>query len=150
MYALRALIWGWLFLYGTVAEAQYAEMSSDNSDIEEYVAASPENADTSLMYVFYNNAECTECAEAVKLIYDIYEQYYSNYFNIFSVNYAEDDTYDYAAAYDLSQPLAVVLVRVQNGQPQYRYKIDNPQIWLENADNFTENMLLQINNFISM
>lgn len=135
-------------LWSAAATAQYTNLSANNQDIAEYVSASPENADTSVMYVFYSDAECGECAEAIRLIYNLYAKYYSNDFNIFSIDYTSSD-YNYQQEYNLTQPLSIVLVGVANGQAVGYYKIDNPQQWLENDANFEENLLFEINNFLT-
>ena len=135
-------------LWSAAATAQYTDLSGNSQDIAEYVSASPENADTPIMYVFYGNAECDECAEAIQQIYGLYEKYYSNDFNIFSIDYTASD-YNYRQEYGLTQPLSIVLVGMADGQATGYYIINNPQQWLGNEADFEENLLFYINNFLA-
>ncbi len=130
--------------------AQYVDLPGNNQAIQEYVDEAPENANTSIMYIFYSNWDCEGCAEAVRLIYYLYQKYYINDFNIFEINYMADADYNYRLDYDLTQPLSVVLVRMRSGQALGYYKIDNPQRLLYNDFDFEENILSQINNFLAM
>ncbi len=139
-----------LCICGFSARAQYVDLPGNNRALQDYINAAPENANTSIMYIFYANWDCVECAEAVKLIYYLYNKYYVNDFNVFEINYMADYTYDYRLDFDLTQPLTVILVRVRGGQALGYYKIDNPQEWLNNPMNFEQNMLMQINNFLAM
>lgn len=137
------------FCQGSV-RAQYVDLPGNSQALQEYVNESPENANTSIMYLFYNNWDCAECAEAIRRIYHLYVKYYSEDFNVFEINYMSDDEFHYRLDYDLTQPLSVVLVRVRDGQALGYYKIDNPQNLLYNKFDFDENMLSQINNFLAM
>lgn len=139
-----------LCVYGFSARAQYVDLPGNSRALQDYVNAAPENANTSIMYIFYQNWGCEGCAAAVKMIYYLYNKYYINDFNVFEINYMADYTYDYRLDFDLTQPLTVILVRVRNGQAESYYKIDNPQEWLNNPIDFEQNMLMQINNFLSM
>lgn len=150
MYKAALLLSFLLSIYGFSARAQYVDLPGNNRALQDYVDAAPENANTSIMYIFYANWDCEECAEAVKLIYYLYSKYYVNDFNVFEINYMADYSYDYRLDFDLTQPLTVILVRVRGGQALGYYKIDNPQQWLENPMNFEQNMLMQINNFLAM
>lgn len=132
------------------ARAQYFEPTGNNAAIEEYLAETPENANIPIMYVFYSGSDCDGCTEAIDLIYDAYNQYYSADFNIFTIDYTEDDGFDFQAAYNLSQPLSVVLVLIRGGQAVGYYKIDNPQTWIDDPSYFEANLTSQINNFLAM
>lgn len=132
------------------ALAQYFEPTGNNAAIEEYLAQAPQNADISIMYVFYDGSDCYGCTEAIDLIYDAYNQYYSADFNIFTIDYTEDDGFDFQTAYNLSQPLSVVLVLIRSGQAVGYYKIDNPQTWIDDPSYFEANLTSQINNFLAM
>ena len=132
------------------ANAQYVNLSGNNEYIKQYVEASPENWDKSLMYVFYTNEPCSTCAEAMGMIYDIYEEYYLNQLSLFEINYAVNDEFQFRLSYELDQPLSVVLVRIRDGLSMGYYKIDNPQQWVGNPFYFKENLTTRINNFLNM
>lgn len=132
------------------AEAQYYNLPGNNEYIQQYVEASPENWDKSIMYVFYTNEPCSTCAEAMGMIYDIYEEYFSNQLNIFEINYALNDEFQFRLSYELDQPLTIVLVRIKDGMSMGYYKINNPQQWISDPFYFKENIVSQINNFLNM
>ena len=140
----------WLTIFAAATQAQQFMPTENNQAIDEYLAEAPENYNMPIMYVFYNGADCSGCTEAIDLIYDLYNQYYTTYLNIFTVDYTQDAGFDFAAAYDLTQPLSVVLVAIKNGQAVGYYKIDNPQYWLADTSYFENNLSNQINNFLAM
>ena len=130
--------------------AQQFMPTENNQAIEEYLEEAPENYNMPIMYVFYNGSDCSGCTEAIDLIYDLYNQYYTPYLNIFTVDYTIDAGFDFASAYNLTQPLSVVLVKIKNGQAVGYYKIDNPQYWIADTSYFENNLSNQINNFLAM
>lgn len=138
----------WLGL-GWSAEAQYVNLSGNNPDIAEYVDSDFNNWYKSIMYIFYSNEPCAQCSQAMGMIYDIYEEYYINQFNLFEINYTDEDEYGMQESYNLSQPLSVVLVRIQDGQARGYYKIDNPQYFVNDPYYFKERLLTEINNFLN-
>lgn len=145
----------WIFLvalncYVTPLKAQYVYTSGNNPDIQQYVQASPDNWDKSIIYVFYSNQPCPLCAQAMGMIYDIYEEYFTNQFNIFEINYDDNDEFGMRLSYDLNQPLSVVLVRIQDGMSRGYVKIDNPQYFVNDPNYFNQNLITQINNFLNM
>ncbi|MBQ7633404.1 MAG: hypothetical protein IJS88_04745 [Alphaproteobacteria bacterium] len=149
MYKTAGLVLAGILYYSPLY-AQYVDLPGNSQAIQEYVDEAPENANTSIMYIFYDNWGCEGCAEAIRLIYYLYQKYYINDFNVFEINYMADADYNYRLDYDLTQPLSVVLVRMRNGQALGYYKIDNPQRLLYNDFDFEENILSQINNFLAM
>lgn len=130
--------------------AQYVYTSGNNPYITDYVQASPDNWDKSIIYVFYSDQPCPLCSQAMGMIYDIYEEYFTNQFNLFEINYSNEDEYGMQESYDLSQPLSVVLVRIQDGMSRGYIKIDNPQYFVEDPSYFKQSLVSQINNFINM
>ena len=138
------------FLFASVlsAKAQYVNLTGNNPDITEYVEANEDNWNKPIIYVFYSNTPCALCSQAMGMIYDIYEEYYINQFNLFEINYTDEDEYGMEESYDLSGPLSVVLVRIQDGQSRGYYKIDNPQYWVNDPYYFRQRLLEEINNFL--
>ncbi|MBQ8481709.1 MAG: hypothetical protein IJ532_04180 [Alphaproteobacteria bacterium] len=131
------------------AEAQYVNLSGNNPDITEYVESNEDNWNKSIMYVFYSNEPCAQCSQAMGMIYDIYEEYFINQFNLFEINYTNEDEYGMQESYNLSQPLSVVLVRINDGMSRGYYKIENPQFWVNDPYYFKERLLSEINNFLN-
>ena len=128
--------------------AQYYELPQSGPDVEEYVG-NPANMGKSLMYVFYDNSACNTCAEAMGMIYNLYQQNYTNQFNLYEINYSEDNAFNFRIQYNLTQPLSIVLVKIENGKAVAYYKIDNPQYWVGDAFIFNHRVTNQINNFIN-
>lgn len=142
-----ALISGFAFL--TPATAQYNDISGNNPYIQQYLEADEENWNKSIIYVFYNNGSCHSCAAAMGMIYNIYEQNYSGQYSYFEINYADPGEYNFQIEYNLTQPLSVVLVRINDGMARGYYKIDNPQDWVADPSYFEQNLTSQINNFFN-
>lgn len=130
------------------SKAQYVDLSGNNPYIKQYVEENPDNWDRSIIYVFYNNTSCVQCAQSMGMIYDIYEEYYANSLSLFEINYQTIGEFQFQIDYNLDQPLSVVLVRIEDGIARGYYKIDNPQIWVNNPQYFSEYMKSSINNFL--
>jgi len=142
-----------LMVFGLFAssptEAQYINLSGNNPDITEYVESNEDNWNKSIMYIFYSNQPCALCSQAMGMIYDIYEEYFINQFNLFEINYTDEDEYGMQESYNLSQPLSVVLVRINDGMSRGYYKIENPQFWVNDPYYFKQRLLSEINNFLN-
>ena len=52
--------------------------ANPNQAEAEYFAASPQNQNKSIIYIFYNNSPCESCPQTIELIEQIYNQYYQN------------------------------------------------------------------------
>jgi hypothetical protein len=128
--------------------SQYLDLSGNNSTIEEYVQQSEDNWNRSIIYVFYNNQECGRCAQAMEMIYDIYQNDYSDEFSYFEINYEVSGEGEFQYDYQLSQPLSIVLLRINDGLARGYYKIDNPQFWVEDPNFFRDRIVSAINNFL--
>ncbi|MBR1601725.1 MAG: hypothetical protein IJ677_09160 [Alphaproteobacteria bacterium] len=131
------------------ARAQYVNLSGNNPDITEYVESNEDNWNKSIMYIFYSNQPCPLCSQAMGMIYDIYEEYFINQFNLFEINYTDEDEYGMQESYNLSQPLSVVLVRINDGISRGYYKIENPQFFVNDPFYFKQRLLSEINNFLN-
>ena len=95
--------------------------------LQEYFAAEEQNYNKSIIYIFFNNNEiCYQCPQAIELTEQIFNEYYANKYSMFVINYAEDNEYDFATAYNLDSPLAIVMVKIQDGQALGFQKISNP------------------------
>ncbi|MBP5352384.1 MAG: hypothetical protein J6Y91_01290 [Alphaproteobacteria bacterium] len=131
------------------ASAQYMDLSGNNPDIQEYVEATPENWNRPIIYVFYNGEDaCFSCSRAIDMIYRIYQQYYAGSCSIFEIDYSQD--YQMQIDYNLSQPLSIVAVRINDGMSRGYYKIDNPQNWLDDPFYMERQITTEINNFLHL
>ena len=99
--------------------------------------------------MFYSNQPCALCSQAMGMIYQIYEEYFINQFNLFEINYTDEGEYGMQESYNLSQPLSLVLVRINDGMSRGYYKIDNPQFWIDDPFYFKQRLLSEINNFLN-
>ena len=146
IYLLATFFWLGLVI---PAKAQYVNLTGNNPDIQEYVNSDFGNWYKSIMYVFYSDEPCSLCSQAMGMIYDIYEEYFINQFNLFEIDYTDEDEYDMQESYNLSQPLSIVLVRIQDGQSRGYYKIDNPQYFVGDPVYFRQRLINEINNFLN-
>lgn len=138
-----------LCLASRIASAQYVDLSGTTGFIRQYVEESPENWNTPILFVFYNgNDYCQTCPKAISMIYDLYAQNFSDKMNIFEIDYSSDDEFNMRIAYELSQPLSIVVVRINDGLSRGYYKIDNPQDMIDDPFYFNENITERINNFL--
>ena len=67
---------------------------------------------------------------------------------MFVINYQEDDEYDFAQAYKLNSPLAIVLVKIQDGMALGYQKISNPQNMLQLGQDYILYLRQQIDNYL--
>jgi hypothetical protein len=108
-----------------------------------------ENYNKSIIYIFFNNNEfCYKCPQAIELAEQVYNEYYSDKYSMFVINYQEDDEYDFASAYKLNSPLAIVLVKIQDGQALGYQKISNPQNMLSLGQDYILYLRQQIDNYL--
>lgn len=120
-----------------------------NQPLEEYFAAENENYNKSIIYIFYNNyTDCYQCPQTIELTEQIFNQYYNGTYSLFVINYEEDNEYDFALAYRLTEPLAIVLVKISNGQNLGYVKLPNPQNMLSTGQDFTNYLTEQINAYL--
>lgn len=120
-----------------------------NQPLEEYFAAQDENYNKSIIYIFYNNdTDCYQCPQTIELTEQIFNQYYNGTYSLFVINYEEDDESDFASAYELTEPLAIVLVKISNGQNLGYVKLPNPQNMLSTGQDFTNYLTEQINSYL--
>ena len=130
------------------AQAQYIDSSGTTPYIRQYVEENENNWNKSIIYVFYNNQPCVDCALAMGEIYNIYQQNYENQLSYIEINYQETGEYIFSIAYQLEQPLTLVLVKINDGMSRGFYKIDNPQQWLADMQFFDEQIMTAINNYL--
>ena len=114
----------------------------------EYFAASPQNQNKSIIYVFYNNSPCESCPQTIEMIESIYDQEYTNLYNLFLINYQNDMENDFIAKYNLQQPLEIVLVQVNDGTEFGYKKLNYLENMISDPISFEEYFTNQINTFL--
>ena len=67
---------------------------------------------------------------------------------MFVINYAEDNEYDFDTAYKLNSPLAIVLVKIENGNVVGYQKISNPQNMLSLGEDYITYLRQQIDSYL--
>ena len=106
------------------------------------------NYNQSIIYVFFNNEPCQGCAEAISIIENIYNQQFANEYNLFIINYQKDWQSDFIRLYDLSKPLEVVLVRVDDGGAFGYRKLTNLQYMTSDPVSLQDYFIQQVDNFL--
>lgn len=120
-----------------------------NQPLQEYFSAEDQNYNRSIIYIFFNNdQDCYQCPQTVEITEQVYNQYYSNKYSMFVINYAEDTEYDFATAYKLNSPLAIVLVKIENGNVVGYQKINNPQNMLSFGEDYILYLKQQIDTYL--
>ena len=82
------------------------------------------------------------------MIENIYNQNFIDQYNMFIINYANDDENNFINTYQLSQPLEVVLVRVDDGATFGYQKLENLQNMTSDPISFKEYFIGEVNNFL--
>lgn len=127
---------------------QYQGAYNPQQNLQEYFAESNANYNKSIIYVFFNNSACYGCPEAMALLEQIYQQYYSDEYSFFMINYQNDDEYNFIETYNLTQPLEVVLVRINDGAAFGYQKIENLQNQISDTFSFEEYVRYRIDSFL--
>lgn len=130
------------------AQLQFEGVNPEDMTLREYFAAENQNYNKSIIYIFYNGNECYQCPQTIALTEQIYNQYYAGRYSMFVIDYANDDEYNFIQAYHLNEPLAIVLVRIEDGQSVGWHKISNPQNMIEAPEDYTQYLTEEINNYL--
>ena len=136
-----------VFAICTIALAQENDMLQMELE-EEYYQRLNSSPDKSKIYIFFNNQPCPNCPQAVEMIEEVYNQNYLNNYELFLINYAEDTNSGFIEEYNLTNPLEVVMVDVQNGSPQGFQKIEGLQNMINSPQAFNEFFITQVNGYL--
>lgn len=128
---------------------QYQGGYNPNQSLQEYFAAEDQNYDKSIIYVFYNNDYCYGCPQAMEMLEQLYQKKYADEYSLFMINYQDDDEYNFIATYSLSQPLEVVLVKIEDGNSLGFVKIENLQNLISDKTSFDEYVSYRIDSFLN-
>ncbi len=130
------------------AQVQNTDGYMPDQSLREYFAASDNNYDKSIIYVFFNNQPCYTCAAAIEMVEDIYNNAFIDRYNMFLINYADDEENDFINTYQLSKPLEVVLVRINDGASFGYQKLENLENMTSDPVSFKDYFINQVNNFL--
>lgn len=130
------------------AQLNYQGEYNSNQNMQEYFSEAYPNYDKSIIYIFFNNNQCYQCPETIAMIENVYNQNYASEYNLFVINYQNDQEYNFIQTYNLSQPLEVVLVQVDDGQTLGYKKLENLQNNISDPETFSRDLRYQINSFL--
>ena len=116
--------------------------------IEQYFQEENPTYGQSMIFVFFNNEPCGQCPAAIELIEDIYDRYYKNAYGFSIINYQNDDEYNFIETYNLSRPLSVVLVRVNDGAVFGFEKLDDLENRVSDPVSFGDYFRFRVNSFL--
>lgn len=144
-----ALLAALAFAFDTRAQIEPTDGYMPSQGLQEYFDASNANYDKSIIYVFFNNEPCYTCAAAIEMIESLYDREFSDEFNMFLINYQNDDENNFIETYRLSQPLEVVLVRIDDGAAFGYKKVENLQDMTSDPVSFNDYLSSQITDYLS-
>ncbi len=144
IFLLFALLWT------TPLQAQLAETDGymPTQVMPEYLEEDRTNYDKSIIYIFFNNEPCYTCASAIAMLESFYNQNFIDEYNLFLINYQNDNETDFIDMYGLSEPLEVVLVRVDDGSAFGYRKLTNLQNMISDPVSMEDYFVQQVDNFL--
>ena len=146
---MKKLILSLLLIPAAVRAQQLQfESAAPQTPIEQYFQEENPQYRQSMIFVFYNNEPCGNCPQVIALIEQIYDRYYQNLYGFSIINYQDDDEYNFIETYNLSSPLSVVMVRVNDGAVFGFEKIDNPQNQISDPVSFSDYFRYRVNSFL--
>lgn len=144
---MKKILSGLLMLMSiSVASAQDNMLQMENQ--EQYFQENNQNPDKSIIYIFFNNQPCPTCPAAMDMIDEVYNQNFLNDYSLFMINYGEDNNAGFVQSYNLSEPLEVVMVYVNDGQFQGYQKIEGLQDMTSAPQAFDEYFVSQVNGYL--
>ncbi len=144
IFLLFALLWS------MPLQAQLAETDGymPAQVMPEYLEEDRTNYDKSIIYIFFNNEPCYTCASAIAMLESFYNQNFIDEYNLFLINYQNDNETDFIDMYGLSEPLEVVLVRVDDGGAFGYRKLTNLQDMISDPVSMEDYFVQQVDNFL--
>ena len=147
---MKKLIFAIIICFACTVYAQpydYPEYPN-NQIMSEYLSANTDNDNKSIIYVFFSNQPCYTCPEAIAMVEEIYNHEYINEYDLFLINYQDDTSNNFISKYDLSYPLEVVLVRVNDGSAFGYRKLDYLQDMTTDPISFRDYFTNAVNSFL--
>lgn len=148
--AFWAFLLGFCFISRAQAELIYEGAYDPQMSLQEYFDKAYPNPQKSIIYVFYNdvNMTCENCPQTIELIEQVYNRYYQNDYSLFVIDYEDDREYNFIATYQLSKPLELVMVRVDDGATFGYKKLENLNYQISDPLSFADNLKFQIDSFL--
>lgn len=115
---------------------------------QQYVAQAYPKPQKSIIYVFTGNSQCYGCPQTVNLLRQYYNELYTNVYDFQVINYQQDREYNYAQAYNLSKPLEIVLVKIEDGEQIGYKKLHNLQFQYDDPISFRDTFELDVNSYL--
>lgn len=130
------------------AELIYEGGYNPNLSFQQYLEAAYPKPQQSIIYIFTNNEQCYECEQTINLIQQIYAQEYINVYSLQQINYQQDQEYNYIQAYNLSKPLEIVLVKVEDEETIGYKKLENLQFLSDDPISFQQAFENDVNSYL--
>lgn len=127
---------------------QYEGTYNPDTPLQQYFAAEDNDYKRSIIYVFFNNDSCYGCPQTIAELEDIYNRYYQNRYSFFIINYQQDAQYDFATAYNLKEPLSVVLVKVDDGAAMGYEKLTDLQNQISDVGSLERYFRYRVDSFL--
>ena len=151
---MQKVLWAFLLGFACInslrAELTYQGEYTPQSNLQSYFEQAYPNPQKSIIYVFYNdtNMTCQNCPQTIDLIEQIYDNNFQNEYDLFVIDYGNDDEYNFIQTYNLSQPLEVVLVRVDDGITFGYKKLEGLNYQTSDPTSFATSLKFQIQSFL--
>ncbi len=114
----------------------------------QYLEEAYPKPEKSIIYVFTSNSQCYGCPQTVSLLQQYYDELYTNVYDFQIINYQQDREYNYIQAYQLSDPLEIVLVKVEDGEQTGYRKLHNLQFQYDDPISFKETFEMDVNSYL--
>ena len=150
MFKFLLFIVAYLFAigYSYAQLPQYQGEYNPNQTLQEYFAAENENYNKSIIYAFYNNNYCYGCPQAMVMLEELYQNEYADKYSFFMIDYQTDDEYNFIEKYNLTKPLEVVLIKIEDGNALGYEKIEDLQNKISDKASFDNFVRYKIDSFL--
>ena len=151
---MQKLLWAFLLGFAVIlllhAELSYQEGYNPELSLQEYFNQAYPHYNKSIIYIFYNdvNMTCENCPQTIELIEQVYNDSFQNDYDLFIIDYGNDEEYNFIQTYQLSKPLELVMVRVDDGAEFGYKKLENLNYQISDPISFKDNLKFQINSFL--
>ena len=132
----------------SASELIYEGGYNPNMNLEQYFETAYPKPQRSIIYIFTNNQPCYGCPQTINLIQRYYNELYNNIYDLQIINYEQDREYNYIQAYQLSNPIEIVLVKVQDGEQTGYKKLYNLQFQYDDPMSFKETFVNDVNSYL--
>lgn len=152
---MQKMLWAFLLGFACInslrAELTYQGDYVPHISLQPYFDQAYPNPQKSIIYVFYNdvNMSCQNCPRTINLIEQVYNHNFQNEYDLFVIDYGNDDEYNFIQTYNLSQPLEVVLVRVDDGATFGYKKLEGLNYQTSDPQSFSDDLKFQIQSFLA-